>query len=91
MSSKFWRPFPLVLMGATATSAGLLALLFPETTGDRLPENMEDALNLGKNYKGSLFGCRKVKRQDGYDPSSEVKTSQEYDSHSASTDLSKSI
>jgi len=85
--SKFWRPFPLILMGSTATSAGFLAFLFPETTGDRLPEIVEDALNLGKNFKSNWCGCKKMKRSDD---DSEFKTNQDTNS-TTSTDISKSI
>ena len=52
-----WPPFPLVIMGAVATVAGVLAVFFPETTGEELPETMEDALNIGKNSNFKFARC----------------------------------
>ena len=57
--SRIWKPFPMIIMGSFATTAGCLAFLFPETTGEKLPETIEDALKLGKNYNKNLCGCRK--------------------------------
>ena len=49
---QFWDPLPFVLIGGQAILAGLLALTFPETTGCKLPETTDEALNnVGKNYK----------------------------------------
>ena len=31
-------------MGCVATAAGVLAIFFPETLGETLPETMEDAI-----------------------------------------------
>jgi len=53
----------MIIMGSVATLAGFLAFLFPETTGEKLPETIEDALNLGKNYQKNLCGCRKIRRK----------------------------
>jgi len=52
----FWLPAPVFIMGVIATVAGGLAVLFPETLGRRLPETMEEALNIGKegNSRGLL-------------------------------------
>merc|ERR1719510_382837 len=52
----FWLPAPVFIMGVIATVAGGLAVLFPETLGRRLPESMEEALNIGKegNSRGLL-------------------------------------
>jgi len=42
-----WVPLPLLIMGGSSLIGGLVALLnLPETLGKKLPENMEDALNL---------------------------------------------
>lgn len=57
--SRFWKPFPMVIMGCVATAAGLMALSFPETTGEKLPETMDDALKLGQNSNRTLCGCKK--------------------------------
>ena len=43
---QVWPPFPMVIMGAIGLLAGILALLFPETTGLTLPETMEEALTI---------------------------------------------
>ena len=47
--SAFYKPAPMLIMGAVAILAGILALMFPETVGNRLPESMEEAKNIGKN------------------------------------------
>ena len=39
----FWLPAPVFIMGVVATVAGALAVFFPETLGQRLPETMEEA------------------------------------------------
>lgn len=49
--SLVWVPLPLVLFGAMATIAGLLALLFPETLNIKLPDTIEEAENIGKLKK----------------------------------------
>ena len=40
----YWLPAPVFIMGLVATVAGALAVLFPETLGNKLPESMEEAL-----------------------------------------------
>ena len=55
--SGIWAPFPMVVMGAVGAVAGGLALFFPETTGEELPETMEDAINIGKNSNFRLCSC----------------------------------
>merc|ERR1712156_618345 len=47
----FWLPAPVFIMGVVATVAGSLAIFFPETLGETLPETMEDALNIGEGIK----------------------------------------
>merc|ERR1719239_2084990 len=56
LTKVFWLPAPVFIMGVIATVAGGLAVLFPETLGRRLPETMEEALNIGKegNSRGLL-------------------------------------
>jgi len=54
----FWLPAPVFIMGVVATVAGGLAVLFPETLGRKLPESMEEALNIGAEGKSrGLFTC----------------------------------
>lgn len=50
---------PVLIMGCIATIAGLLALLFPETLGQKLPETMEEALRVGENSARGIctFTC----------------------------------
>lgn len=55
-----WPPFPMVIMGSVATVAGIVALFFPETIGEKLPETMEDAINVGKNARKNLFTCNYI-------------------------------
>ena len=57
--NRVWKPFPMVIMGSFATLSGGLAFLFPETTGEKLPETIEDALHIGKKCDLNLCGCGK--------------------------------
>ena len=42
----YWLAAPVFIMGVVATTAGVLATLFPETLGEELPETIEDAFRL---------------------------------------------
>ena len=55
--SSFWQPAPMLLMGIMAVIAGTLALLLPETVGNKLPEKMEDAINIGKDNDRRMCTC----------------------------------
>lgn len=55
--SSFWQPAPMLTMGVMAVVAGSLALLLPETVGNKLPERMEDAINVGKNTNRGICTC----------------------------------
>ena len=44
LTKVYWLPAPVFIMGVVATSAGFLAIFFPETLGEELPETMDDAL-----------------------------------------------
>ena len=49
---RYWEPLPFILLGGQAVVAGFLALTFPETTGCKLPETIDDALtSVGKDPK----------------------------------------
>ena len=48
---RIWKPLPMTLSGSVAVIAGLFAIAFPETTGEKMPETMEEALNIGKKQK----------------------------------------
>jgi len=54
----YYLPAPMLIMGATALIAGCLALYFPETVGNRLPETMEEAIHIGENNSSrGLLTC----------------------------------
>ena len=55
--STFWQPAPMLIMGIMAVVAGTLALLLPETVGSKLPESMEEAINIGKNNERGMCTC----------------------------------
>ena len=48
---EFWYPLPIIIIGSIAIVAGILSYFLPETTGEKLPENTEEALEIGKNFK----------------------------------------
>ena len=45
--AQFWKPAPVFIMGCVASTAGGLAVFFPETLGQKLPDTMEEALKIG--------------------------------------------
>ena len=47
--SSYYKPAPMLIMGIAALVAGVMALNFPETVGNKLPETMEEAINIGKS------------------------------------------
>ncbi|XP_071956981.1 organic cation transporter protein-like [Antedon mediterranea] len=48
---KIWPPLPLMIFSFMSISAGLLALLLPETLNKELPETIEDGETIGKRKK----------------------------------------
>ena len=40
----YWLPAPVFIMGVVASVAGVLAIFFPETLGEKLPETKEEAM-----------------------------------------------
>ena len=48
---RIWKPLPMTILGSVAVIAGLFAIAFPETTGEKMPETMEEAINIGKKEK----------------------------------------
>jgi len=47
-----WEPLPLLILGSISAIGGVLVFMFlPETLGEKLPESMEEALQLGKSKK----------------------------------------
>ena len=53
----YWGPAPMVVMGIVAIIAGLSALKLPETVGNKLPETMDEAINIGKDSKRGICTC----------------------------------
>jgi len=53
----YWLPAPVFIMGLVATVAGCLAVFFPETLGNKLPESMEEALRIGEVGGRGLCSC----------------------------------
>merc|ERR1719336_1200927 len=53
----YWLPAPVFIMGVVATIAGGLAVFFPETLGEKLPETKEEALMIGSNNKRHFCAC----------------------------------
>jgi len=53
----YWLPAPVFIMGVVATLAGLLAVFFPETLGEKLPETIQDAVRIGSGKKKGFFAC----------------------------------
>ena len=48
---------PMLILGVSAVIGGILALFFPETVGLKLPQTMEDALNIGKDSERGICSC----------------------------------
>jgi len=65
----YWLPAPVFIMGVVATFAGVLAVLFPETLGEKLPETLDDAIRIGTGKNRSFFSCscRNLKHHCGGD------------------------
>eukprot|EP00092_Neocalanus_flemingeri_P041716 GFUD01045437.1.p1 GENE.GFUD01045437.1~~GFUD01045437.1.p1 ORF type:complete len:591 (+),score=155.94 GFUD01045437.1:56-1828(+) len=59
----YWLPAPVFIMGVVATTAGALAVFFPETLGQKLPETMDEAFRIGENSSRGFctFTCFSVK------------------------------
>ncbi|GJQ86217.1 hypothetical protein Trydic_g8918 [Trypoxylus dichotomus] len=49
-----WTPLPLVLFSGMSAIAGFLALFFPETLNTKLPDTIEEAVNIGKEKKETV-------------------------------------
>ncbi|XP_019868170.1 organic cation transporter protein isoform X1 [Aethina tumida] len=47
--SQIWTPLPLVCFASMSVIAGILTMLFPETLNTKLPDTIEEAINIGKN------------------------------------------
>ena len=56
----FWLPAPVMIMGISATFAGILALGFPETAGEKLPDTIQEAARIGGNEKRGLCSCNRT-------------------------------
>lgn len=40
--NAFWMPLPMIIFGGMSILAGAMALIIPETVGNRLPQTIED-------------------------------------------------
>ena len=47
----YWDPLPFVAMGCLGLISGALSFLLPETTGEQLPETLQESKHIGENYK----------------------------------------
>ena len=47
----YWVPAPVMIMGVSATMAGVCAFAFPETAGKKLPDTIEEATHIGEEQK----------------------------------------
>ncbi|KAJ6645244.1 Solute carrier family 22 member 8, partial [Pseudolycoriella hygida] len=48
IGDSFYKPLPLLLFGSVSFFGGILALLLPETLGEKLPDTVEEAERLGE-------------------------------------------
>lgn len=56
--SSYYLPAPMLIMGIVSLVAGILALFFPETVGSKLPETIEEAINIGEtNSSRKICTC----------------------------------
>lgn len=49
----YWKPFPLIILGACALVGGMLSLFLPETLNKKLPETIEEGESFGKKVTKS--------------------------------------
>ena len=68
---SYWDPFPFVVMGCLGVISGFLGLFLPETTGEKLPDTLEESLTLGQNYKLAPCCSKKSNRITSAAPSSQ--------------------
>ena len=57
ITQSVWVALPMLIMGSVAIVAGILAIFFPETLGERLPETMQEAIDIGSNSNRKLTTC----------------------------------
>lgn len=60
-------PLPMLIMGTIAALAGVLAIFFPETTGQKLPMTMDEAIDIGKNSRFKFGSCHNNVNSDDDD------------------------
>jgi hypothetical protein len=48
---------PMLILGISAVIGGFLALFFPETVGNKLPQTMEEALRIGQDSNRGICTC----------------------------------
>ncbi|KAJ8300620.1 hypothetical protein KUTeg_022139 [Tegillarca granosa] len=53
VGGKFGKALPLCIFGVFSISAGLVSLFLPETLNRKLPDTLEDCINVGRRKKDS--------------------------------------
>jgi hypothetical protein len=48
---------PMLILGVSAVIGGGLALFFPETVGNKLPQTMDEALKIGQGSTRGVCTC----------------------------------
>ncbi|CAL4074588.1 unnamed protein product [Meganyctiphanes norvegica] len=52
--SSIYVPLPMLMFGGASVFAGILSLIMPETLNTKLPDTLDEAINLGRNLELSL-------------------------------------
>ncbi|XP_056632745.1 organic cation transporter protein-like [Diorhabda sublineata] len=52
--ARMYEILPLILFAIIGSTSGTLALLFPETLNTKLPETIQEAIDIGKNQKRNI-------------------------------------
>ncbi|XP_060567474.1 organic cation transporter protein-like isoform X4 [Ruditapes philippinarum] len=73
VEGSFGKALPLIVFGGLSVLAGLLSLFLPETSGRILPENIEDAVNFGKEDSGKKNpSSKKYYMNEAYNTSMDI-------------------
>lgn len=55
LQEVYMDSLPLLLFGIVAIAAGITSLTFPETVGIKLPDTIDEAINIGKSKKRTIY------------------------------------